>query len=79
MPPCSTAATLERTDAYGKHLWLRFAGDLLLHVHLGLYGTWLFGPEPAPAPVGALRVRLEGGGAFADLRGATACRGAHAR
>jgi DNA-formamidopyrimidine glycosylase len=65
--------TLEGTDAYGKHLWLRFAGDLLLHVHLGLYGTWLFGPEPAPAPVGALRVRLEGGGAFADLRGATAC------
>ena len=65
--------TLEGTDAYGKHLWLRFDGDLLLHVHLGLYGTWLFGPEPAPAPVGALRVRLEGGGAFADLRGATAC------
>ena len=65
--------TLEGTDAYGKHLWLRFTGDLLLHVHLGLYGTWLFGPEPAPAPVGALRVRLEGGGAFADLRGATAC------
>jgi endonuclease VIII len=65
--------TLDGTDAYGKHLWLRFAGDLLLHVHLGLYGTWLFGPEPAPAPVGALRVRLQGGGAFADLRGATAC------
>jgi endonuclease-8 len=65
--------TLDGSDAYGKHLWLRFAGDLLLHVHLGLYGTWLFGPEPAPAPVGALRVRLEGGGSFADLRGATAC------
>jgi DNA-formamidopyrimidine glycosylase len=64
---------LQRADAYGKHLLLGFAGDLRLHVHLGLYGTWEFGPAPAPPPRGAVRVRLEGNGSFADLRGATAC------
>ena len=64
---------LERADAYGKHLFLGFAGGLHLHVHLGLYGTWEFGAAPAPPPRGAVRVRLEGNGSFADLRGATAC------
>lgn len=64
---------LERTDAYGKHLFLGFAGDVWLHVHLGLYGTWAFGAAPPPEPRGALRVRLVGGGSYADLRGATAC------
>lgn len=64
---------LDATDAYGKHLFLRFEGDLLLHVHLGLYGTWTFGATPPPAPVGAVRVRLVADGSYADLRGATAC------
>jgi endonuclease VIII len=60
-------------DAYGKHLFLGFPSDRWLHVHLGLYGTWTFGSSPAPAPWGALRVRLEGNGSWADLRGAIAC------
>ncbi len=64
--------TLESTDAYGKHLFLGFTGELWLHVHLGLYGTWTFGDTPAPPPVGAVRVRLVGNGSYADLRGATA-------
>jgi DNA-formamidopyrimidine glycosylase len=64
---------LETTDAYGKHLFLGFAGDLWLHVHLGLYGSWTFGASPPPVARGALRVRLEGGGSYADLRGPTAC------
>ena len=64
---------IERTEAYGKHLFLGFAGRRLLHVHLGLYGSWLFGPEPPPVPRGALRVRLESNGWYADLRGPTAC------
>ena len=63
---------LERTDAYGKHLFLDFEGRRLLHVHLGLYGTWTFGERPAPEPRGAVRVRLIGDGSWADLRGATA-------
>jgi len=65
--------TLESTDAYGKHLFLGLAGDLVLHVHLGLYGSWLFGEVPAPPPRGALRLRLVGNGSYADLRGPTAC------
>ena len=64
---------LERTDAHGKHLWLGFDGELWLHVHLGLYGTWRFGDAPAAAPIGALRVRLEDGLTWADLRGPTVC------
>lgn len=64
---------LEHADAYGKHLFLGFSGDLELHVHLGLYGSWTFGDSPAPPPRGALRLRLEGAGSYADLRGATAC------
>ena len=30
---------LERVDAHGKHLLLRF-GDLVLHSHLGMSGSW---------------------------------------
>jgi endonuclease-8 len=64
---------LEKSDAYGKHLFLGFAGELWLHVHLGLYGSWTFGAVPAPPPRGALRVRLENTTSYADLRGATVC------
>jgi endonuclease VIII len=27
-------------DTYGKHLFLRFEGDLVLHSHLGMTGVW---------------------------------------
>ena len=42
-PALLDGRALEQTDAYGKHLFLGFAGDLWLHVHLGLYGSWTFG------------------------------------
>ena len=64
---------LVRAEAAGKHLFLRFGNGRYLHVHLGLIGKWTFGPTPAPEPVGAVRVRLEGPRAWADLRGATLC------
>jgi endonuclease VIII len=31
---------LSRVDTYGKHLFLRFEGDLVLHSHLGMTGVW---------------------------------------
>ncbi|MDZ5662100.1 Fpg/Nei family DNA glycosylase [Nocardioides sp. S-58] len=63
---------LSATDAWGKHLFHRY-DDLWLHVHLGLYGTFRDGTLPAPAPRGALRLRLVGGGHWLELRGPTAC------
>ncbi len=47
--------------------------DRWLHVHLGLYGAWTFGEGEPPEPRGAVRVRLVGEDAWADLRGPTAC------
>jgi endonuclease VIII len=64
---------LQTTDAHGKHLFYRFDGDRWLHIHLGLYGKFSEGPLPAPHPRGALRLRLEGDGVYADLRGPTRC------
>ncbi|HZG94569.1 MAG TPA: DNA-formamidopyrimidine glycosylase family protein [Mycobacteriales bacterium] len=64
---------LRSVSAYGKHLFLDFGAGDVLHVHLGLYGTWLTGRQPAPPPRGALRLRLENDDAYADLRGPTAC------
>ena len=51
---------LEGTDAWGKHLFHRYSGDLFVHVHLGLYGKFADGPLPAPEPRGALRLRHRG-------------------
>src|SRR5437764_166078 len=31
---------VERIHAHGKHLFLRFEGDLTLHSHLRMTGTW---------------------------------------
>jgi len=31
---------VQRVDAHGKHLFLRFAGDLTLHSHLRMGGLW---------------------------------------
>jgi len=63
----------ERVEPYGKHLFYRFEGDLLLHIHLGLYGKWTTGSGPPPQPRGALRLRLLTAGHWLDLRGPTAC------
>ena len=76
-----TGRTVEGIEPYGKHLFYGFEGDVLLHVHLGLYGSFTRGVGPAPEPRGALRLRMvvddggpdDGGGQWVDLRGPTAC------
>lgn len=36
---------LERAEAHGKQMFLHFSHDLVLRVHLGLYGAWDFGGD----------------------------------
>jgi endonuclease-8 len=69
---------LGSAEAYGKHLFATFddvGPEDTVHVHLGLYGRFDVhtGVAEVPEPVGQVRWRLVGEGAYADLRGATAC------
>ena len=74
---------VEAAESWGKHLFMHFAQDELVHVHLGLYGRFDVHRDATelPPPVGQVRLRLvraDGTGAhgtasYADLRGATAC------
>ncbi|MCW2791309.1 MAG: glycosylase [Nocardioides sp.] len=68
-------SVLEGAEAWGKHLFVGFPGDRFVHVHLGLYGTFdvRTGVDEVPEPVGQVRLRIVGPGAYADLRGATTC------
>lgn len=64
---------LESTASWGKHLFCHFQGDHILHVHLGLYGTFVTMLAPGAAPHGAVRLRLTGPRAVGDLRAPTVC------
>ncbi len=64
---------VESAESAGKHLFVRFDNDQVLHVHLGLIGGFAVAAGPPPAPVGAVRLRLVGPTSYADLRGATTC------
>lgn len=64
---------MEAAESAGKHLFVCFGNDQVLHVHLGLIGGLSLAPSPAPPPVGAVRVRIEGETTYADLRGAIVC------
>jgi endonuclease-8 len=63
-------------ESWGKHLFVEFAQERFVHVHLGLYGRFdLYDGAPAPA-VGQVRMRIVAGAprpSYGDLRGATAC------
>lgn len=64
---------LEATEAHGKHLFHHYGPDLVVHVHLGLYGKFSDDPLPAEPPRGLVRMRMVGETHYADLRGPTAC------
>jgi endonuclease-8 len=69
---------LDDIEAYGKHLFYEWSSGDLLHVHLGLFGRFLLHRGEAPAPVGAIRLRLtasddERPPVTLDLRGPTEC------
>lgn len=65
---------LLEADSAGKHLFLEFEQDRVVHIHLGLYGKVTLRKSAPPAPVGQVRMRLvaaEPRPTYADLRGAT--------
>lgn len=74
---------VESAESWGKHLFITFPDERLVHVHLGLYGGFDVhanldgGVDDVPLPVGQVRLRLvtadAGPTSYADLRGATAC------
>ncbi|MFD7297668.1 Fpg/Nei family DNA glycosylase [Streptomyces sp. NPDC059897] len=69
-----TGQELTRTEAHGKHLFLGFGDDdAWIHIHLGLFGKYTFGPAPAPPPTDTVRLRLANDSHYADLRGPTTC------
>lgn len=73
------AALLDGTElvgaeACGKHLFVEFAGDRLVWIHLGLIGKLQFAPDDVPPNPDTLRLRIAGGGVRADLRGPQWCR-----
>lgn len=68
-----TGRVVQGIEAYGKHLFYRFDGEVLLHIHLGLYGKFAGGTGLPPEPRGALRLRMTTDEHWLDLRGPTAC------
>lgn len=64
---------LDGVEAYGKHLFYRFEGAAVLHVHLGLVGTFRTHRGTAPDAGAGVRLRLAAGGVAVDLSGPMAC------
>lgn len=67
---------LAGAEAYGKHLFIDFGPDRIVHIHLGLIGKlWLIEGEPtSPAGPDTLRLRIARGPLSAELRGPQWCR-----
>ncbi|WP_149361466.1 Fpg/Nei family DNA glycosylase [Lolliginicoccus suaedae] len=65
--------SFEAAEAWGKHLLHRYADGTLVHIHLGLYGTFTTLPASDAPPVGQVRMRLATRSRIIDLRGPTRC------
>ena len=65
----------QQADAWGKHLFHHYEGGRVVHVHLGLYGTFTESRVAMPHPdaVGQVRMRMVGAEYGTDLRGPTVC------
>jgi endonuclease-8 len=62
---------LRSVEAVGKHLGYVFGRDLILHIHLGMYGDFWEGKMPLPPEKGALRLRIYTKTDWIELRGGT--------
>jgi DNA-formamidopyrimidine glycosylase len=72
-------AVVQGAEAAGKHLFVEVGDERVLHVHLGLIGSFDVhtAVTEVPPPVGQVRLRLvshdRAGTSYADLRGAIVC------
>ncbi len=64
---------VRRVEPLGKHLLYALDDGVVLHVHLGLFGRFRRYTGRAPAPRGAVRLRLETDGVTIDLSGPIIC------
>ena len=64
---------VERSEAWGKQLFVEFSGERYIHIHLGLIGKLDVVDNVGQPPVGQVRLRIANDQRLADLRGATAC------
>ena len=64
---------LKKASAWGKHLFHHYEGGRVVHIHLGLYGSFTEWPLPPLLPVGQVRMRMVGTEYGTDLRGPTVC------
>ncbi|MCX8528941.1 MAG: Fpg/Nei family DNA glycosylase [Rhodoluna sp.] len=65
--------TLINASAVGKQMFLNFGDDLILRIHLGIYGKWQFHRGAVPEVIGQVRARFAVEGVVAELRGPTVC------
>ncbi|GLZ34922.1 endonuclease VIII [Lentzea sp. NBRC 105346] len=72
-PSLVDGRVLKRAEAHGKHLFHIYGPDAVVHVHLGLYGTFTEEKLPVLAPVGQVRMRMVGATHWTDLRGPNTC------
>lgn len=64
---------IEGVEAYGKHLFYSWDDTSVVHVHLGLVGTFLHHRVPVPDPRGQVRLRMVGDGLTVDLVAPARC------
>lgn len=67
------SSVMLRAEAYGKHLFHMYGPHTIVHVHLGLYGTFSESRLPVQPAVGQVRMRLIGRTHWTDLRGPNVC------
>lgn len=64
---------LERVEAKGKHLFYCWRAAPILHIHLGLFGSFRESAAGSSPPRPSAQLRLEEAGMALDLVGATTC------
>ncbi|MBV9168867.1 MAG: Fpg/Nei family DNA glycosylase [Chloroflexi bacterium] len=64
---------LEHVDAHGKHLFYHWQDAPILHIHLGLFGSFRESASGSSPPRPSAQLRIEGPSITIELIGATTC------